>query len=86
MLRRPAGHALQGFPQHLRRLQVLERTPAELTSRLINVKEFVDYVKAVKGGNEDKIIVSSIIGWTPIHTPYGMFETGPPSSAASSWI
>jgi hypothetical protein len=52
-----------------------ERAANEATSRLINVKDFVDYVKAVKGGNEDKIIVSSIIGWTPNNdTPYGLFE------------
>jgi hypothetical protein len=49
--------------------------PAELNSRLINVKDFVDFVKAVKGGNEDKIIVSSIIGWDPSpETPYSLLE------------
>jgi hypothetical protein len=52
-----------------------ERTATEINSRLINVKEFVDYVKAIKGGNEDKIIVSSIIGWTPNNdTAYGLVE------------
>ena len=52
-----------------------ERQASEINSRLINVKEFVDFVKAVKGGNEDKIIVSSIIGYTGNpETPYGLFE------------
>jgi hypothetical protein len=52
-----------------------ERQATETNSRLINVKEFVDFVKAVKLGNEDKIIVSSIIGYTGNpETPYGLFE------------
>jgi hypothetical protein len=52
-----------------------ERQANETNSRLINIKDFVDFVKATKGGNEDKIIVSSIIGWTGNpETPYGLFE------------
>ena len=57
-------HALQGLPLHRRDVPPYERQANETNSRLINVKEFVDFVKAVKGGNEDKIIVSSIIGYT----------------------
>ena len=51
-----------------------ERQAAELTTRLINVKEFVDFIKAIKGGNEDKILVSSIIGWAEPETAYGIVE------------
>ncbi len=58
-----------------------ERQPNEKTSRLINVKDFVDFIKAVKGGNEDKIIVSSIVGYTGVaETPYGLFERANPQS------
>jgi hypothetical protein len=31
--------------------------------RLINVKEFVDYIKAKKPGREERIVVSAIVGW-----------------------
>jgi hypothetical protein len=52
-----------------------EGAMTETNTRLINVKDFVDFVKAIKGGNEDKIIVSSILGWADApETPYGMFE------------
>jgi hypothetical protein len=52
-----------------------ERQASEVNTRLINVKDFVDFVKGVKRFNEDKIIVSSIIGWTGVpETPYGIFD------------
>jgi hypothetical protein len=78
------GHVCNGQPitpnkdfrSTVAQCQPYERQASEVNSRLINVKEFVDFVKAVKGGNEDKIIVSSIVGWTPNPdtTPYGLFE------------
>jgi hypothetical protein len=39
------------------------RSPAERSTRLINVQEFVDYVMAIKSGRPDNIVVSTIIGW-----------------------
>ncbi len=52
-----------------------ERQAYERTSRLINVEEFVSYVKGLKEGRDDKIIVSSIIGWNDDpQTTYSLHE------------
>ena len=51
-----------------------ERQANEVNSRLINVKDFVDFVKGIKNGNEDKIIVSSIIGTAAADAAYGLVE------------
>jgi hypothetical protein len=39
------------------------RRADERTSRLIDVEDFVAAVKAHKGGDEDRIVVASIVGW-----------------------
>ena len=52
-----------------------ERQASEKASRLINVQEFVSYVKGLKGGSDQKIIVSSIIGWNENpQTPFALRE------------
>ena len=53
---------------------------SEAASRLINVQEFVDYIRALKNGRVDKVLVSSIIGWSDTGN-YGIVER-PASSGA----
>jgi hypothetical protein len=40
------------------------RQPGETNSRLINVGDFISFVTALKGGNQNKLVVSTIIGWS----------------------
>ena len=51
-----------------------ERPDSEINKRLINVADFVNFVKGIKQNNEDKIVVASIIGTAPPETPYALFE------------
>jgi hypothetical protein len=52
-----------------------QRRPDERASRLINVQDFVDYILAIKGGNQQRVIVSSIIGLNDAaQASYGLFE------------
>ena len=39
------------------------RLDTERRSRLINVREFVDYISALKAGRPDNVFVSVIAGW-----------------------
>ena len=65
--------AMLGFAAPLASCEPYVRQANETTSRLINVQEFVDYIKALKNGRVDKILVSSIIGWSDNpQTPYGI--------------
>ena len=44
--------------------------------RLINVSEFVDYIKKKKDGRPDRIIVSAIVGW-PKDAATAQYKVGP---------
>jgi hypothetical protein len=52
-----------GFTAPLASCEPYVRQNTETNSRLINVQEFVDYIRALKNGRVDKVLVSSIIGW-----------------------
>jgi hypothetical protein len=56
--------ASKDFTATLSACEPYQRQDSERTNRLINVQEFVKFVKDLKGGSDDKIIVSSIIGWS----------------------
>ncbi len=63
------------FRSTLGACQPYQRKESEKASRLINVEDFVTFVKGLKGGNDDKIIVSSIMGWSDDpQAPYGLYE------------
>jgi hypothetical protein len=63
--------------------QPYQRQPSDINSRLINVDEFVGFVKSMKPGREDKIVVSSIIGWSDApNTVYGLVDR--PSSVGGT--
>ena len=67
--------ASKDFRSTLGACKPYERQDSEKATRLINVQEFVKFVKELKGGNENKIIVSSIVGWNENpQTPYGLRE------------
>jgi hypothetical protein len=67
--------ASKDFKTTLGACKPYERQASEKLSHLINVQEFVQFIKNLKGGNEDKIIVSSIIGWNENpQTTYGLHE------------
>jgi hypothetical protein len=67
--------ASKDFKTTLGACKPYERQAGEKQTHLINVQEFVSFIKGLKGGNEDKIIVSSIIGWNENpQTPYGLSE------------
>ncbi|HEY0706028.1 MAG TPA: hypothetical protein VGG33_04490 [Polyangia bacterium] len=51
------------------------RTPAQKKSHLIEVPFFIDFVKGLKRGRSDKILVSSVIGWDP--RPNAQYKLGP---------
>jgi hypothetical protein len=54
---------MAGFEAPLAACAPYVRSPAERSTRLINVQEFVDYVMAIKAGRPDNVVVSTIIGW-----------------------
>jgi hypothetical protein len=72
--------AMLGFQTPLANCEPYVRQANERNSRLINVQEFVDYIRALKNGRVDKVLVSSIIGWTDTGN-YGIVER-PASSGA----
>jgi hypothetical protein len=56
-------------------------TPDDKANALINVQEFVDYIKALKGFRPDKILVSGVIGWSDAaNAMYGLTERPSPSN------
>jgi hypothetical protein len=56
--------ATLGFTAPLSSCEPYVRTAAsEVNSRLINVTDFVDFLRGMKNGRVDKILVSSVIGW-----------------------
>ena len=55
--------AREDFREPLTSCAPYRRQPSERTSRLVDVQEFVDSVKAWKGGAEDRIVVAAIVGW-----------------------
>jgi hypothetical protein len=65
--------AMLGFSTPLANCEPYVRQNSEATSRLINVQEFVDYIRALKNGRVDKVLVSSIIGWNDTGN-YGIIE------------
>ena len=56
--------AREDFRAPLAACEPYRRQPGEST-HAHHVRDFVDAVKAVKGGDEDPIVVASIVGWDP---------------------
>ena len=54
---------MTGFQAPLSACAPYVRSVSERNTRLINVQEFVDYVRAIKAGRPDNVVVSTIIGW-----------------------
>lgn len=64
------GHVCDGRPipaedwaAPLATCKPYQRSAAERATRLINVEELVDFIKALKPGRPDQILVSAVIGW-----------------------
>jgi hypothetical protein len=77
---------MAGFQATLSACAPYVRSPAERSSRLINVQEFVDYVMAIKSGRPDTVVVSTIIGWNDSPAAkYGIIER-PASSGTGAEI
>ena len=55
--------AMAGFQWPLADCSPHVRLTSERTTRLINVREFVDFVMALKTGRPDNVFVSLIVGW-----------------------
>jgi hypothetical protein len=55
--------ARQDFREPLASCAPYRPQASERTSRLVDVQEFVDSVKALKSGAEDRIVVAAIVGW-----------------------
>jgi hypothetical protein len=67
--------ASKTFTSTLAACKPYQRQDSEKATRLINVQEFVKFVKDLKGGSDEKIIVSSIIGWSDDpQAPYSLRE------------
>jgi hypothetical protein len=68
------GQAVPGMPftAPLSSCKPYERNDAtETNSRLVNVSFFVDFLKGLKQGRTDRILVSEVIGWPKdLNTPY----------------
>jgi hypothetical protein len=57
------------------------KTPDDRLRRLINVDDFVDFIKAVKGFRAERILVSNIIGWNDSPgAEYGLTARPSPSN------
>jgi hypothetical protein len=57
--------AENGYSAPLSTCKPLDHDAGENRTKLINVQEFIDFVKGVKQGRTDRVIVSGIIGWNP---------------------
>ena len=55
--------AMAGFQAPLAECAPYVRTESERRTRLINVRDLVDFVMALKAGRPDNIVVSTIAGW-----------------------
>jgi hypothetical protein len=59
--------------------QPYARRAGDSAQRLIDVEAFVQFVKALKDGDDQRIVVSSIIGWSEDpRTPYRLLERATP--------
>ena len=78
--------ASRDFRSTLGACQPYARRPgdsAQRLQRLIDVEEFVAFVKALKRGDDQRIVVSSIIGWSDDpQAPYGLLERATPWGAS----
>jgi hypothetical protein len=57
--------AMDGFKKPLSSCVPAVRNAQEIRNKLINVEDIAQFVKSVKGGRAERIVVSAIMGWSP---------------------